>query len=241
MSARILLLDIETAPTLAYVWSAWQTNIIDIEQDWYILSFAGKWLDQDKIFCHSLEECTGDELIERLWNLFDEADIIVGHNGDQFDIKKSNAMFLRKGYKPPRPYKTVDTKKIAKKNFKFDKNTLNDLARILGVGEKVKHAGFDLWLGCMNDDSTSWATMREYNIQDVRLLEGIYNVLRPWHSAHPDLRLWEDEDTQSCPSCGNHNIQRRGFSYAKVQIRQRYNCQDCGAWWSGKVVKKSIL
>ena len=241
MSAKILLLDIETAPTLAYVWGAYQQDIIDVAEDWHILSYAWKWLEDKTISYKSLYDCPAgeQELIEDLWELFDTADVIVAHNGDSFDIKKCNAMFLRYGLKPPRPYKTVDTRKIARKYFRLDKNTLADIGRYLGFGGKEDHLGFKTWLGCMNGDPEAWSIMKGYNIRDVELLEKVYLTIRPWHSGHPNLNLYSEAN--DCPTCGSHKIQRRGYSYAKVQIRQRFHCTDCGAWWSGKVEKKSVL
>ena len=238
MTARILLLDIETAPSLGYVWEAWQTNVIDFRDQWYILCYAWKFLGEKTQFL-SLQDVDEHTLIQQLWNLFNEADIVVGHKVDTFDIKRSNAMFLRYGLPPPSPYKTVDTLKVVKKYFKLDKNSLGDVGKYLGLGDKKPNQGWKTWLGTMQGDPEAWAVMRDYNIQDVDLLERIYLTLRPWHTTHPNLNLWSEH--QNCPTCGSGRIQRRGFSYAKVQVRQRYHCQDCGHWWSGKVEKKSVL
>lgn len=236
--ARIGLFDIETSPSLGYFWQAYDTSVIDIHDDWQILSFAWKWLGEEtKVY--TLFEYDEEELIALLWKHFNESDIIVGHNLDAFDIKKANAMFLRYDLPPPSPYKTVDTMKVAKKYFKFDMNKLNFLARHLGLGQKLKHTGWDTWLGCLEGDPTAWGVMRDYNAQDVELLEKVYLILRPWHSTHPNLNLYSEK--HNCPTCGSGKVQRRGYSYAKVQIRQRFCCTDCGHWWSGKIEKKSIL
>lgn len=237
MTAKILFFDIETSPSLAYVWQAYDANVISFERDWDILSFAWKWLGDKEV--QVLGQDDDNTLIEKLWELFDKADVIVAHNCDAFDVKKSNTMFLLHGLQPPRPYKTVDTLKVAKKYFKFDRNNLNELARYLGLGEKRDNPGFKMWLGCIKGDPESWKLMKEYNKHDVLLLEQVYLALRPWHSGHPNLNLYDGEE--ACPTCGSESFHRRGFSYAKVQIRQRFHCNDCGAWWSGKVVKKSVL
>ena len=42
---------------------------------------------------------------------------------------------------PPSPYKTIDTLKIARKYFGFNSSKLDDLGRVLGAGEKVRHGG----------------------------------------------------------------------------------------------------
>jgi len=54
--ARILIFDIETAPIRAKVWGIWNQNIsIDqIESDWFVFTWAAKWLFEDKVYSGSL-------------------------------------------------------------------------------------------------------------------------------------------------------------------------------------------
>lgn len=247
MPAKILLLDLETAPSVGYVWGKYDQNVIAFERDWFILSFAYKWLDEKDVVVHALPDyknykpARADDkpLIADLWKVLDDADIVVAHNGDSFDIKKSNARFLTHGLPPPSSYKTVDTLKIARKHFKFDSNKLNDLGEYLGVGSKLKHLGFAIWRGCMAGDEASWKTMVEYNAQDVSLLEKIYLKLRPW-ASHPDVRLYSDaalHHRTDCPSCGSTKTQRRGRIIARTRKYQRWNCQSCGTWFQGDVMK----
>lgn len=242
--AKILLLDIETAPSLGWAWEKYETNIIAFERPWYMLSFAWKWYGQDAVFVKGLIDYEGYEenpfddrkLMDDLWKVLDEADIVVAHNGDAFDIKKANARFIIHDMPPPSTYRTVDTLKIAKKHFRFESNKLNDLGMYLGVGEKLPTTGWSLWKGCMDGDPQSWDRMLRYNAKDVLLLEKIYEKLRAWSPSHPDLNLYSK--AEFCPTCQSSDIQRRGFSYAKTQIRQRFHCTDCGSWFSGKIVKK---
>lgn len=245
MSAKVLLLDIETAPSLGWAWEKWQTNIIAFEKSWFMLAFGWKWLGEAKAHVRCLPDYAGyefdkendRELIGELWTLMDQADVIVGHNGDAFDIKKANARFITHDLPPPSTYKTVDTLKLAKKHFKFESNKLGDLGQYLEIGTKVATTGFKLWKGCMEGDVKSWNLMRKYNEQDVLLLEQIYLKLRPWSVSHPNLSLYEDVHT-NCPTCTSSNVQRRGFNYAKTQVRQRWRCNDCGSWYSGRIIKK---
>jgi DNA polymerase elongation subunit (family B) len=242
--AKILLLDIETAPSLGYVWGKYDQNVIRFLQDWYILSFAYRWFDTDQpIVCKALPDYPNYKrnkrddkaLCQDLWDLLNEADIVVAHNGDNFDIKKINARLVLHGIPPPAPYKTVDTLKLARKHFKFDSNRLNDLARVLGLGEKVRiHA--DNWNDCMNGDMKAWAIMKEYNPHDIVLLEGLYVLLRAWGS-HPDVALIAGHPGD-CPTCGSDRVQRRGLIHLKTRSYQRLNCQACGSWFKGEYVKR---
>lgn len=234
---KILLFDIETAPNVSYTWGKWQQDVIKFQKEWYMLSFAYKWYGDDKVHAFGLpdfklykkDKYNDKELVKKLHELFNEADIIIAHNGDEFDIKKSNARFIYHGLTPPSPFKTIDTKKVAKRYFNFNSNSLNDLGGYLQVGNKVPTGGFDLWLGCMAGNKKSWATMIEYNKQDVSLLEEIYTVFRPWMHNHPNVNIL-DEVTNCCPACGSNKLVKEGFGFNANTKYQRYSCKKCGKW-----------
>lgn len=245
---KILLFDIETAPNLSWVWGKYEQNVIAYQQEWYMMTFAYKWLGQKQIKAKALpdfktykKDHTNDrELVAELWSLLDEADIVIAHNGDQFDIKKANARFLYHGLPAPSPYKTVDTKKVLKRYFKLNSNSLNDASELLGLGEKVDTGGFDLWLGCMAGKATAWRDMVKYNKQDVHLLEKLYLATRGWIHNHHNVNL-VDEAQGKCPNCGSHKLQKRGWGYTKVSKYQRYQCTDCGAWSRGRQIYKTEI
>ena len=238
---KILVVDIETAPNLGYTWGKWQQNVISFKEDWYILSYAYKWLGDKKTHAKSLtsyksyEKGSMDdkELCADLWKLFDEADIIIAHNGLSFDIKKSNARFIIHGFNPPAPYKIIDTKLEAKQYFKFDSNKLSELGKYFHVGTKLQTGGFQLWLGCMAGQKKSWKTMVEYNKQDVVLLEKVYLKLRGWIKNHPNLNILQLTN-DNCPNCGKDTLKRSGIVSTRVWVYKRYQCTTCGAWCRGK-------
>lgn len=173
--SKILLFDIETSPNLGYVWGKWEQDVVSFKEYWYIICFSYKWLNEKETHVVALpdfktykKDKTDDaELCKKLWELFNEADVIIAHNGDQFDIKKSNARFIKHHFDPPSFYKTIDTKKVAKKYFKFDSNKLDDLGDYFKIGRKLQTGGFNLWLGCLSNDKKSWNIMKEYNKQDT--------------------------------------------------------------------------
>lgn len=225
---KTLLFDIETAPNVAYVWGKWEQNVIEFVKEWEILSFAYKWLGVGNTVCitrNDFRDKTDKTITKVLWSLLDEADVLVAHNGDQFDVKKVKAKFLEHGFCPPSPFKTIDTKKIAKSLFSFNSNSLDDLGKTLGVGRKVKHEGFSLWLKCMRGDNAAWKRMAQYNKQDVCLLEKVYLAMRAWgNPAH----IYRDS---ACPSCGSKDYQHRGRDVF-LKKKQRAHCNKCGRWFS---------
>ncbi len=235
IKSKCLLYDIETSPNLGFYFELYREgNIVWNETNWYMLSFSWKWLGESKTHVLSLPDFKtykkdkedDVELVKELWKLFDEADVVIAHNGNQFDQKKSNARFIYHKLKPPTPYKEIDTKLVAKRHFKFDSNKLNDLGKYLGVGEKLQTGGFDLWKQCMAGDKKAWKTMCEYNKQDVILLEKVYLILRPWMVNPPYMG-------EGCPNCQSKKIQRRGYRMAKGKKYPRLQCQSCGGWHQG--------
>jgi uncharacterized protein YprB with RNaseH-like and TPR domain len=239
--AKILYIDIETAPSLGWVWQKYETNVIDFQRDWYVLSVAWKWAHEKKTnvlglidFPDYKKDIENDKhLIEAVWKLLDEADIVIGHNADSFDLPKLNTRFLTHKLKPPTPYKTVDTLKIARKVFRFDSNKLDDLGRYLGIGRKLPHTGFHLWRGTMTGDPKSWTLMKRYNVRDVILLEKVYFLMRAWHPTHPNVNQGEF----ACPKCSSFKVQKRGFSYTPLRRKQRFQCQSCAGWFEGPAKK----
>ena len=66
-------------------------------------------------------------VVKKVWELLNEADIVVAHNGDKFDMRKCNARFIYHGLGPISPVKSIDTLKVARKYFYFNANHLNNL------------------------------------------------------------------------------------------------------------------
>lgn len=239
---QIAYLDLENGPSLGYVWEKWETDVLHFEREWSLLSFAVKWAGERRIECLALPDFPAyrrkphddSALVAKLWQVFDRADLIVAHNGDRFDVRKANARFALNGLRPPSPYKTVDTLKIARKHFMFTSNKLNDLADVFGLGRKVQTGGFELWLKCMNGDSEAWAKMKKYNIHDVALLEKLYEKLRPWHTTHPNITVASGKSLL-CPVCASPT-KRAGWYNLKTWRAQRFQClgRDCMKYSYGK-------
>lgn len=239
---KVLIYDIETTPNLGYIWGKYEQNVLDYVDETHMLCFAYKWLGEKKTHIVALpdfpeykKDPTNDfYVLAKLWMLFDEADVVIAHNGDQFDQKMTNARFVAQGFDPPTPYKSIDTKKVARKYFRFNSNKLDDLGKKLGLGQKEQTGGFSLWLGCMAGNKRAWQTMKRYNKQDVVLLEKVYLKLLPWIDNHPAMNLY-NERPDTCPKCGEPGpFHARGFYYTKVSKKQRYQCQNCNGWTVGR-------
>lgn len=245
--AKILVFDIETAPILAYVWSAWNQNIgynLDmLLDDWFMLTWSAKWLFEDKVLSAKLtskeaKDQDDSRITKLIWELFNEADIVIAHNALKFDNKKLNARFLKNGLPPPLPYQTIDTLAHARKRFAITSNKLDYIGKFLGVGRKIDTGGFDLWKRCMNGDSEALLDMEKYNIQDVKLLEDVYLALRPYIQPHPNIGLYIEDNIECCPSCGSSSLQWDGTYATYANLFDSFRCNDCGS--IGRSRKTSI-
>ena len=243
---KVLLFDIETSPMMAYIWSLWdETRSMEkVENDWYVMAWSAKWLGDKKIMVKSLPDYPSTykknaeddkELLVEIRDLLDEADIVIGHNSIKFDSRKLNARFIMNGIDLPSPYRQIDTLREAKAHFCFSSNKLNDLGIALGVGKKVDTGGFELWRDCLNQKKKAWTLMKQYNKQDVDLLEKVYLKLRPYMKNHPNVSLDNLNDDPTCTACGSTNLHRRGYAYTNVSKFARLQCQDCGKWSRSRV------
>lgn len=193
---KILLLDIETTPLQVYTWGLWDQNIgiNQIIKSTEMMCFGAKWLGQKSVTFKSVQHDGKKAMLEELHKLMDEADVLVGWNSASFDHKHINREFLENGMEPPSPVKDLDLMTIVKANFQFPSNKLDYVAQKLGVGAKVKHSGFELWIKCMDGDDKAWREMKKYQIQDVQLLDSLYDILLPWFPGSGSVTSKERQD-----------------------------------------------
>jgi hypothetical protein len=236
--AKVLVLDIETAPLLAFVWGIWEQNIQyqAIQSDWFILTWSAKWLFEDKVYSAKLtakEALKQDDkrIMLSIWEMLNEADIVITHNGDKFDIKKLNTRFLVHNMNPPLPFISIDTLKHNKKQFAHSSNKLDYINNSLGVPRKMEHEGFPMWVKCYRGDTAALKKMEEYNVQDVMILEDLYLRIRQWIKPHPNLALHiTDEKVERCPTCLSEDLkaERKGY-FTKTARYETFRCNSCGA------------
>jgi DNA polymerase elongation subunit (family B) len=228
---KILLLDIETAPNLAHVWGLWDQNIgiNQLVDAGYTMCWSAKWLGSNEVMFESIHNNVPEEMLRKIHILLDQADAVIHYIGSKFDIPTLNKEFLLYGLAPPAPYKQIDLLKVARNTFKFPSNKLDYVAKALKLGQKTKHIGHELWIGCMNHHAKAWEQMEEYNKQDVILLEKIYYKLLPWIKGHANQSIYAQK--QVCPNCGGSHYHKRGFAYTNSCKYQRYQCLNCGGWF----------
>ena len=236
---KILLFDIETALMEVYVWGLYKqriphTNIIKdkdgSEKSWFVLSWAAKWLFDDNvqsdIVTPSESKSRNDKrILKSIWKLLDEAEIVIGHNLDRFDIRKLNARFIDNDINPPSPFRSIDTLKVARKEFAFVSYKQDFLTKHFELENKLK-TEFQLWVDCMQGDQARLDEMAKYNRHDVMGLEQVYLKLRPYIKNHPNLGVLVDMDV--CPNCGCEYLDETDSVYFTTANKfPVYRCQGC--------------
>ncbi len=236
--ARIFIYDLEVSPTLGYTYGLWDTRVIKVEKRPFIMSVSWRWYGENKT--HHEGGATDEEseiaIVDTLWSLFNEADIVVAHNANRFDNRVATGAFLRNGIHPPKPYRTVDTLRVARSVAKFDSNSLDSLCELFGIGRKSEVTHADLWHKCLQGDKKAWKLMKEYNNQDVDLLYQLYEKLIPYIKNHPNLADI-DQVNGRCPKCLSPDLRKEGTHARRAGRVQSYSCNNCGGWSNEATIK----
>lgn len=233
---KILVLDIEWKPTLAYVWGAFKVFVHpeQVKEDGGLLCVGAKWVGQNEVYLFSEWEHTHEGMLALTHELMSEADVIVGFNSDKYDIRKLEGEFLLYGFTPPPPVTSIDCIKTVKK-LGFFMNRLAFVGQFLGIGKKMEHEGFMLWRKIIeNNDERAQRRMARYCKQDVRLTEKLYLKIRPYIRNHPYLGKTKSGE---CPACGGKHSHSRGTVRTRLFQKQRLVCQGCGHWFFGRQSK----
>lgn len=227
--AKVLVFDIETSPITAYVWGLKDQNIglNQIIKDWQVMAFSAKWLGEKDVCYGDTSRMSERKLLENIWQLLNTADIVVTQNGQNFDSRKLNARFIHYGMKPPKPYKHLDTYKIAKAAAEFTSHKLEYLTdKLCTKYKKLSHSkfpGMELWKECLKGNKSAWAEMKKYNIHDVLSTEELYTKLKAWTPQNAPSTVLP-VITPQCPSCESYRAKSLGLR----KNHRRYLCKDCG-------------
>lgn len=228
---KILAWDLENSPMLSYHWGRWGQDIRPEQtvEEARVLCFGARWVGTSKVIFKAEYEHGRMEMLQTIHDLLSEADAVMSWNGKRFDSPKIKTEFVREGMPPVPNYHELDLMVAVKRQFAFSSNKLDAVAKELGVGEKVQHEGFGLWLKVMAGDIKARALFKRYQAQDVNLLIDLYDRLLPWLPNHPNTALIDGSET-GCIRCGHDEFQQRGWTYSATSRFKRVSCKKCGTW-----------
>lgn len=231
-----LFFDIETSPNFVLSWrTGYKINIdhdnitreraiICIGWKWEHGSVAARWWGRDQ-----------DDriMLSDFLKVANEADELVAHNGDRFDLPWIVTRCAFHGLPTFPSYKTVDTLQWARRRFYFNSNRLDYIGGYLGIGRKLK-TDFGLWKAVvLQNDRDALARMVRYCKRDVVLLEKVWRKLAAHvpHKTHAGVIAGRGRD--SCPRCGHtESISRGRWVTGAGTTKARRQCRKCHGHFS---------
>jgi len=207
---RILIYDIETSFNIGWFWrTGFKVNISpeQIIEERAIICISYKWLGEDQVYNLVWDKEHNDKfLLEQFIEVLNDADLIVAHNGDNFDLKwiKTRAFIHRLPMLID--YPQFDTLKVARKKFNFQSNKLDYISKLLGEDGKIP-TDINLWKRIiLKNDKKALEEMLIYCDEDVRQLEHVYNVIAGWEQPKFHAGVLLGKEKQTSPISGSINL-----------------------------------
>lgn len=237
---KVLFLDLEVSATIAAVFNRFKAFVDPdaVLQEPYLLTAAWQWLGEPGLHSVGLHQLPSWEvdvtndllLVEILWELLDDADIVIAHNAS-FDTGWCNNRFADYDLGPPSKYKTICTLKALKKHFKLPSNSLKASTNYFELPRKRDNEGIGLWVDCMNGNTGAMDKMLHYNEGDIPTLVSLYDKIKPFIDNHPNMALYYSDDKIRCKTCGSDDmeIMEDKHEYTRVSKFQTYRCNCCGS------------
>lgn len=246
---NVLCLDIERVPGRAKVkhrgltiegdfWdlSGWKSTIgYRIHPDDVIewprtICAAWAWYGKDRVHFASEWDKGGREgLLNKTWEAFNKAQIVVGHNIHGFDGKKLRFDWAEAHMSVPSPVKYVDTLTIARREFGAESNTLDSLCQRFGIVAKTDRYNVQMARDAVAGVKAAQKQLRDYNSGDIAASLGLYDFVRPWDASHPHSVMGTIDDRPTCNSCWGDQLEPNGFTLANLILYRLYRCKSCGA------------
>jgi DNA polymerase elongation subunit (family B) len=227
-----LYFDIEVSANVGLFWQSGyklQIGTENIIKERAIICICYKWEeDKDVYYLHWDRKQDDKKLLQEFIQVANEADELVGHNGDKFDLAWIRTRCLLHRIEMFPQYNTIDTLKIARSKFRFNSNRLDYIGKFLGLGQKI-HTDFNLWKDIMlNNDKLALDKMIDYCIQDVVLLEKVHKELNNHIPSKTHYGVIFGEGRGSCPECGSDDLVKNNKRVtASGLVKIQYKCKTC--------------
>lgn len=242
--SKILFIDIETCPNVVLSWAIGHKVSLSYENiihERRIICACYKWADEKTVHSVDWGKKQDDKaLLKKISKVIAKADVVIGHNGDRYDIKFINGRLLYHKLPPLGKLNTEDTLSMSRKTFYLNSHRLDYLGEYLGEGRKLDTGGYGLWKAVHLDKcGKSLQKMISYCKKDVILLENVYNRISPYVEHTVNKAIIEGRDKNvACDACGSTEAVKDGHRYTKSGKYQRYKCSNCYHIYSDKRMLK---
>lgn len=245
---KVWILDIETSPCIVMVWELGKqyVGIDQLIEDWHIMSFSAKRLNASPNSLIYMETRTKDDkkLLKKLWEIFNDADVVITQNGKGFDEPKIKARMMLQGFKPYKPFAHHDTY-LQNKDKAFTSHSLAHLSqKFCKKYKKLKHkkfTGLSLWKECLgaeivlHPNPKAWDEMKKYNKHDVLSDEELYINTQGWSKANAPT-IYEGDIDRKCSYCGEFSLVVDGYKTKRAAKYKYMHCKECGKYQMGSKV-----
>lgn len=204
--------DVETAPNLGIFFKAGYDQMIrpeSIIQERKTICVCWKWEGERKVYSLIWDKNQDDkQLLKDFVKVSEEADEMVAHSGDRYDLPWLRTRCLFHKLEPIPEHKTIDTCAWAKKKFYFNSNKLDYISGFLGHGHKLE-TNSDLWRDIlMRNDQKALAYMVRYCKVDVEKLEKVYHDLARFVKPKTHVGVLGGRERWTCPRTGSRNVSK---------------------------------
>lgn len=209
---KVLVYDIETSYNIVSTWRVGNKVSLphySIIKERQIICVSWKWVGEEEVYSLDWGYKTQDDkfLVETFIGALNEADVIVAHNGDNFDLKWLRTRALKHGLEMLPYYNQVDTLQLARKYFYLNSNKLDYISKFLGFEGKI-HTEPELWDKVILEKSLdALCEMIEYCEEDVRQLEKVYLRLSTWDKPKQHAGVLLSGDKLSSPISGSKKLE----------------------------------
>ncbi len=229
-------IDIESFPGHYRAWgdNMYETSLIKEVVPVLPASFSYKQEGNHKPYTRAVWDFpTEKEFVEDLWRIFNENDILIGHNAKKFDLRQSNTFFAMYNL-PATRTEIQDTLKVIKKHFKLPSYKLKYCLVFFGIGVKLETGGDVLWdhaeKGC-DCKRNCRKYFLKYNENDTVQTEALYLYLERKGWTKKDVKRYFSYE-HGCPRCKapQTSWQSRGERGYADGIHEYYYCTRCGKY-----------
>lgn len=212
---KILIYDIETSLLESTVWWTGKQYIShnQLKSEGKIITICYKYLGENKVYSLTWdnENKCDKELVKTFIEIYNDADMVIGQNSDNFDNRYLMARAMKYNYDVNTFVKSFDIMKQTKRLFRLPSYSIDYLCKYLGLSGKLEHSGRKMWediqYGSKKQSKDALKLMVEYNQKDVLITEELYLKLRKYMGNVIHLGVLSGETKVSCPNCGSTNIE----------------------------------
>ncbi len=245
---KVLIFDIETLPGEVYAFSpkirfaAYSTwKRYPFMAQWSAAWLGGGPVMSDSVTPQEVVDRDDSRVVQSAADLLREADIVLAHNGDSFDIPWIRGRVWIHDQEPLGPIASIDTRKLSSRDFNFPHNNLDALISEKLGRRKIK-TDFSWWSSIIETAEAGdfeacqrhLNKMLRYCKKDTKDLRDLFESMVPHVSRLP--RLVDTTESMFCPYCGSDSLQKRGTRKKRTGAHtyQQYQCNNCKRYSSEK-------